>query len=117
LGDLLYITGIVVLMGLIYTAIRHDSIEKNRILALTIIAVFCIFFFACSLQTATSLTLFIERYVNRDWFGIQMPTMVFLSLQPLFIIVLAPAVARIWLKLKYHRLEPVVPFKIAMGLL
>ncbi len=115
-GDLLYVTGIGVLSILIYIAFRSSTTDRNSILALIGLSIFCIFFFVCSLQTATSLTFFIERDVNRHVLGMQIPTMAFLSLQAFFIIIIAPFVAKLWLKLKQYRCEPSVSFKVAIGI-
>jgi len=116
-GGLLMAIGVITIAGLAVTAVKSDKVERKRIMGLSLLSFFCIFFFACSLQTATTLTLFIEREINRYIFGLHVPTMMFLSLQPFFIILTAPLVARIWNYLERKHIHPSSPTKIAIGLL
>ncbi len=116
-NSLLAVTGILTIAGLCIISIRSLPQDRNRIIGLAILSFFCIFYFACSLQLATSLTLFIERDVTRSLFGWQIPTAMFLSLQPFFIIITAPILAKLWLWLAARNLAPSTPLKIALGLI
>ena len=80
--------------------------EKLRLLALLVLMVFTIVFWTCYEQAGCSLTLFAEYSTNRIIGG-------------LFIIILAPVVSDIWLKLSKKGLEPssVEKFAIALSLM
>lgn len=117
-GSLLILVGIITLIGIAVIAIKNDSVTRNHIIGITILSFFCLFFFAGSLQTATTLTLFIERNINRTFFEMKIPTMMFLSLEPFFIIIIAPFVARVWTRLARagHDLFPSTKILIGLSL-
>ncbi|HNT98975.1 MAG TPA: oligopeptide:H+ symporter, partial [Elusimicrobiales bacterium] len=77
-------------------------------------------FWACFEQAGTSLTLFADRETNRwiELFGWrwEMPAGYFQSLNPLFIVLLAPFFSNMWIKLAEKGKEPSSPIKFAMGL-
>lgn len=108
--------GIITFISILWLAFRSESTERKHILGLLTLSVIAIAFFACSLQTATTLTLFIEREVNRQILGINVPTMAFLSLEPLFIIILAPFVAKLWDYLNQKSWNPSSPMKMSFGI-
>jgi POT family proton-dependent oligopeptide transporter len=113
---LLEILGAVSFFGLIYVAFQYSPHERNTIFGLSVLVMMCLVFFACALQTATSLTIFIDRYVDRSFFGWKIPTMIFLSLEPLFIILTAPLMGKIWGYLSRKSREPSVTLKLAIGI-
>ena len=116
-ANVLGLIGIITIITLTVIAINSEKIDRNRIIGLIIMALFNLFFFACALQTATSLTLFIEREINRTVLGWQIPTMMFLSLEPLFIVLSAPLLAKLWTWLGYRHCEPSSPLKLGFGLI
>ena len=63
----------------------------------------------------TTLNLFADRHVDRVAFGFTFPASWFVSIQAMFVILLAPAFAWIWVRL--GRREPSTPMKFAFGLL
>ena len=93
--------------------------EKSKIYALLVLMFFTIVFWMCYEQAGCSLTLFAEYSTNRYIFGHSIPTGYFQSLNPLFIIALAPLFSMLWSKLADLRLEPdsVEKFTIALGLM
>ena len=91
--------------------------EKDKILVIFIMAFFTVFFWAAFEQAGASLTLFAERSTNRALMGFTVPTTWFQSLNPLFIILLAPIFSWIWMKLGQKGKEPSSPLKFAFGLL
>jgi proton-dependent oligopeptide transporter, POT family len=68
-------------------------------------------------QFGSSLNLFAERYTVRDFGGFEIPTSWFQSLNPLFLIVLAPFYSMFWVWLARRHLEPTAPAKFAFGLI
>jgi len=115
-GNLLAVTGIMTVLGLLLLMARLETPERFRVSGLCLLSFFCIFFFACSLQTGSSLTLFIERNIDRHIFGIQIPTMMFLSLEPFFIILTAPLVGYFWTWLGHKNCNPAASTKVGLGL-
>jgi POT family proton-dependent oligopeptide transporter len=66
-------------------------------------------------QAGSSLTLFADRLTRTSIFGWQFPSSWFQSVQPIFIIALAPVFAFIWQRLGAR--QPSSPAKFAIGLL
>ncbi len=107
--------GFVTLTGFLFFAYRANSKERRSIIIIFLMVCFCVLFFACLFQCSTSLILFIERFADRRILDWVIPTASFVSLQPLFVVLLAPLLAQVWTRLKTH--EPNAPKKIVLGLL
>ena len=95
-------------------------VEKQRLAVIFIMVFFTIFFWSAFEQAGSSLTLFADRETNRwiELFGWrwEMPAGYFQSLNPLFIVLLAPFFSNMWIKLAEKGKEPSSPIKFAMGL-
>jgi POT family proton-dependent oligopeptide transporter len=89
--------------------------EWRRIGAIVIFFLAAVLFWGAYEQAGSTLNLFADRYTRLEVFGFSFPSSWFQSVQPIFVIVLAPAFAWLWLKL--GRREPSVPAKFAIGLL
>jgi len=70
-----------------------STIEKQRIAVIAILTFFVIFFWAGFEQAGSSMTLYTDTYINRNFFGWEIPTTFFQSVNPLFIVALAPVFA------------------------
>ena len=105
---------IVVFLNVIY--ICKDESEKIRsvLFAIVILFLFSMLFFTASLQVGSSITLFINKFVDKDVMGVQVPTTFFTALDPFFVIAGAPVFIFIWRYVKKH---PDTTLKIAYGLL
>lgn len=79
------------------------------------LGLFTIIFWAGFEQAGGLMNLYAQEYTNRMIGSFEVPTAWFQSLNPFFIITLAPIVAAIWIKLGNK--EPNSPVKFAMGLL
>ena len=91
------------------------GIERKRVLAIMALFVFASLFWAGFEQAGSSLNLFADRVTRTSLFGWSFPSSWFQSVQPLFIILLAPVFAALWVKLGPR--EPSSPAKFAYGLL
>lgn len=91
-------------------------IEKERIGVIYICAVFVIFFWSAFEQAGVSLTFFAEEQTNRNVFGWTMPASYFQSFNAAFIVIFAPIVAWLWVKLGDKGMEPASPYKQSIGL-
>ncbi len=123
------ITATLVAIGLAYSyAAKPEKsnlthVEKQRIAVIFIMVFFAIFFWTAFEQAGSSLTLFARNETDRmiNLFGWQweMPASFFQSLNPFFIVLLAPFFSGMWIKLAEKQKEPSSPvkFAIALGLL
>ena len=95
-------------------------VEKQRIAVIFIMVFFAVFFWSAFEQAGSSLTLFADTETNRNLslFGwnFLVPAGWFQSLNPLFIVLLAPFFSGMWIKLAEKNSEPSSPVKFAMGL-
>jgi len=91
------------------------KVEWKRLAAMGVFFVFAAVFWGAYEQAGSTLNLFGDRYSSTTILGFTFPSSWFVSVQALFVIVLAPAFAWLWIKL--GRLEPSTPTKFAIGLL
>ena len=76
------------------------------------------FFWAGFEQAGSSLTLYTRDFVDRTIFGFEIPTAWFQSVNPLFIVLLAPVVSMLWVKLgRSKRGDLSSPTKMAIGMI
>ncbi len=92
--------------------------EKQRTAVILILACFTVAFWAGFEQAGASFTLYTRDFIDRTVFGYEVPVSFFQSLNPLFILLFAPIVSMLWLKLsKTKRGDFAIPTKMAFGLI
>ncbi len=89
--------------------------EWKRMAAIVIFFLAAILFWGAYEQAGSTLNLFADRFTRLDVFGFSFPSSWFQSVQPIFVILLAPVFAWLWVRLGRH--EPSVAAKFAFGLL
>ena len=111
----LIVSGLLSFIYILYYAItKLDKIARERLLALTILIVFTVVFWALFEQAYTSMNLFALRALDTTFLGIDWKPNQFLSLNALFIIFLAPVFAWIWVKLGKYNPNTAVKFALAL---
>jgi amino acid/peptide transporter (Peptide:H+ symporter), bacterial len=116
IGALIY-TAALIVPAFIISDRSITKIERHRIWVIYIIAFFVIFFWSAFEQAGISLTYFAAEQTNREIRGWTMPTSWFQSINSVFVILLAPLFAQLWLALGAKNREPSSPVKQAIGLL
>src|SRR5687768_15152715 len=91
--------------------------EKKRILVIAILFFFAAIFWAAFEQAPTSLNLFARDFTDRYVGSFEVPALWFQSINSLFIILLAPVFAAIWMALGRRNANPSSGTKFALGLL
>ncbi|NBL64586.1 MFS transporter [Flavobacterium sp. NST-5] len=99
-----------------YAVTQLTGKERDQLVALTILIVFTIVFWALFEQAYTSLNLFADRILDRNIFGVELTAGQFLSFNALFIILLAPVFAWLWVKLGKYNPNTAVKFSLALML-
>lgn len=89
-------------------------VEWKRLAAMGVFFVFAAIFWGAYEQAGSTLNLFADRYTNSSILGFSFPSSWFASVQAIFVIILAPAFAWLWMRLKSR--EPSTPAKFAIGL-
>jgi POT family proton-dependent oligopeptide transporter len=109
--NLLIVAGSISFVYILYYALTQlDKIARERLFSLTILIIFTVIFWALFEQAYTSLNLFADRILDR---GV-IPAGNFLSLNALFIVLLAPIFAWLWVKLGKYNPNTAVKFSIAL---
>jgi len=90
-------------------------VEWMRMAAVLVFFVFAAIFWAAYEQAASTLALFTDKFADRSLLGWTIPTSWFVSIQAMFVIMLSPVFAWLWVRL--GRREPSTPAKFAIGLL
>ena len=93
------------------------AVERGRVCVMVALFVAATMYYAAQEQTATSLTLFAERYTDRNVLGWRIPAGVFQSVSSVYILLLAPVFSALWIALDRRGRDPSAPVKFALGLL
>ena len=117
-----YMTYLIAAVVISYFAImflspRLDKTDKLRLLICFLLIIGSTLFWSSFEQQPTSFNLFADRYTDLNVLGFQVPSIWFQSLNPLFILILAPIVSIVWVKLGNRGVEPSSMTKFAMGML
>jgi len=91
--------------------------DRKRIIVIIVLFLAASMFWAGFEQAGSSLNLFAKRYTDRLVGGFEIPAGWFQTLNPIFIIVLAPVFSWAWIALARRQLNPSTPAKFALGLI
>ena len=95
--------------------VRNGGEARDKVIAMLIIFAFNILFWMFFEQAGSSFNVLAENIVDRNLGGWEFPTAWFQSVNSIAIIVLAPVIAWIWVKM--GRRNPSIPRKFGLGLL
>ena len=111
----LLLLAVIVLFGWMFLGAEWTPEERKRL------AVIAVLFFASSLfwsafeQAGSSLNIFAARFTDNELFGVSVSATVYQSLNPLYIILLAPVFAWLWIRMGSR--QPSSPAKFALALM
>ncbi len=91
--------------------------ERKRVSVIAVLFVFAAIFWAAFEQAPTSLNLFARDFTNRTIGGFEVPATWFQSINSLFIFILAPFFAVLWVRMSKGGRELSSPGKFSLGLL
>lgn len=114
---LLTIFGLLVLLFILYQIAKSSKEERAGIILILILSFISMFFWSFFEQAGSSMNLFTDRNVNRTIFNFVIPTGAFQSLNAMFIILCAPIMSAIWVRLAKIKKEPSISFKFGLGML
>jgi POT family proton-dependent oligopeptide transporter len=113
-GTALAITAILLFVGLYHNA--RDAGERKRVIAMIPLFIGCIAFFSLFEQAASTLSLFAERLVHRDYLGLHVPASAYQFINSGCVVILASGFAFLWLRLTQMGKEPSTVTKFAIGM-
>jgi proton-dependent oligopeptide transporter, POT family len=110
---LLLISGLSLLAYFLKEALKLEPVARDRMFAILFLIALNPLFWGLFEQAGGSINLFTDKFVDRA--GV--PASLFQSINPIFIIFLAPIFAWIWTSLARRNLEPSAPAKFGLALL
>ena len=94
------------------------KIEKNRIVAMAILFVFVVLFWAAWFQTQTSFSILMNDLVDRTIGGFTIPVPWLVAYNSILCVAFGPIMAKVWLKLgESKRGDLSIPTKMALGMI
>mgnify|MGYP000061652884 FL=1 len=102
---------------LLFQASKMEVTAKQRIWVILILLLFTTIFWTFFELAGSALNLFTARNINKSVLGFEIKTTFFQSINPLFIMALAPIFSWIWIKLSNSGKEPSAPYKFGVGLI
>lgn len=91
--------------------------QRNRVCVMIVLFIASTMYYAGQEQTATSLTLFAQRYTDRNVLGWNIPAGVFQSISSVYILLLAPLFSALWIGLDRRGRDLSIPVKFALALI
>jgi proton-dependent oligopeptide transporter, POT family len=116
-GWLLAATAIYVVSSLIIAGAKEGKVWLHRMIALVIMMLLNVVFWACFEQAGTSLTLFADTNINRVIFGWEMGAATTQFFNPAFILLFGSIFSLLWVTLAKRGKNPNIPAKFGFGLI
>ncbi len=110
--NLLVVSGVALLGYVLYETFKLDKEPRERMFAILFLISLNPLFWGLFEQAGGSMSLFTDRYVDRG----ATPASLFQSINPIYIIVLAPLFAGLWQWLGKRGKEPSAPAKFGLAL-
>lgn len=98
--------GLLLLLYIFFMTLRQEHDARERMWKLNILIISSVIFWMIYMQMFFSYSLFIDRLVQKDWFGFHVPTTAFYGVENLFIVLLGPLFAYTWHKLNKANKNP-----------
>lgn len=113
---LMVVSLIIVIAIMLFLILKAQGQARKNLLLILISLVAVIVFMSMLNMGGTTLNLFIQRIINRHIFGIEFPTSAFYALDPIFMLIVGPFLATLWVSLSRRRSSVLVTDKFALGM-
>ena len=108
---------IVGFFGWMYSSSEWTADERKRLYVIGVLFLAASLFWSVFEQAGSTLNLFADRNTYNNFFGFDFPSSWFQSMNSLFLIIFAPVMAWVWVRMSAQGREPSSPMKFAWGLL
>lgn len=108
--------GIILLIYMVRLVAKQSKDYRKPTLLLLNLILFSIVFWMLFYQLFISANIFVERMVEKDFYGIKLTTTIFYASEGVFVILLAPFFAWLWHTLSMINKNPSLPVKFALAL-
>lgn len=107
--------GLIIYIGILWRKLNTN--ERKNVFLILVLSFFSVSYWSLSNQTISTLPLFIDRVVDRNVLGFNIPSSSIFGMYAFLLIVCAPVVAFLWYSLNKIHKEPNYAGKFALGLL
>jgi POT family proton-dependent oligopeptide transporter len=114
---LLIVAALAIIFALVLSILREEAAQRRRLVACLILTLLSVGFWAIYNQTFTSLMLFADRNMGKEWLGLTIDAEFTQFFNPFFIILLSPILSRLWISLDETGKDPSTPTKFSLGIL
>ncbi len=104
----------IAIFGWLLSSKEWTPLERKRLIAIAALFVASVFFWSAYEQAGSTLTLLADRSTDNHAFGLSFPSSWYQSVPAIFVILLAPVFAFIWMRFGKH--DPSTPAKFSVGL-
>jgi POT family proton-dependent oligopeptide transporter len=114
---LVMLFGVALVIFILKKTLHYSRKIRSRLIVCLVLTLFATAFYALYMQMPMTLTLFIDRVVNRHILGITIPTSAFFAFDGVAIILFTPFFITLWKTLAAFGKDPSFPMKFFWGIL
>lgn len=114
---ILILSSILIIAAVLFFLFKEQPEQRNKLWACLILILISVGFWSLYNQTFTSLMLFADRNMSKEFLGFTIDAEFTQFFNPFFIIVLSPILSWAWVRLDEERMNPSTPMKFALGVL
>lgn len=116
--DIILVAASLAIVGsVLFFLFKERREQRKKMVACLILILFSVGFWAIYNQTFTSLMLFADRNMEKDWLGFTIDAEFTQFFNPFFIFLLSPFLSWFWIWLDKKRINPATPTKFTLGIL
>ncbi len=107
---------LLVFFTVLYYLFKEGPLQRRKLWACLLLILISVGFWAVYVQTFTSLTLFADRNMSKEFLGLTIDAEFTQFFNPFFIIALSPFLSWFWIWLDNRSKNPSTPMKFALGI-
>jgi len=106
-----------ILIAVIYFLLKEKRSQRNKMIACLVLILISVGFWAIYNQTYTSLMLYADRNMNKEFLGFTIDAEFTQFFNPFFIVLFSPILSQLWISLHKKNSNPSTPTKFSFGVL
>lgn len=114
---ILAIASLAILIVVVHYLLKEKPAQRNKMIACLVLILISVGFWAIYNQTYTSLMLYADRNMNKEFLGITIDAQFTQFFNPFFIVLFSPILSRLWIRLHKQKHNPSTPTKFSFGVL
>lgn len=110
------IFGVALMIYMVMLTFQQTGVARRHMALLNLLILSSIVYWMMYFQMFLSCSLYIDRLVDKNLFGIELSTTVFYASESVFIVLLGPVLAYLWYRLAIHNKNPSTLNKFILGI-